>query len=177
MQTPSKDNHLEGLLWRACILCVKHTNITFGTQDYYMQKKISLSWKIYLGLGNKAVLDNNNNYTSLHYCYTLSFQESPTSSTFWTRKAKNYAHSQDEENEGLCFCKTVCEKEREMIVTLINNSILMKRGNLQQCLMLLKMKNAEKWKMFSIPWAFTVAAFPLPHIYCWITVVWWAISS
>ena len=67
-----------------------------------MQKKSFIELEnLSLGLGNKVVFDNNNNYTSLHYFYSLSFQESSTSSTFWTRTAKNYAHSQDEENEAL----------------------------------------------------------------------------
>lgn len=148
---------------------------------------------LHLGLGKKAVLNNRSNCTNLHYHHTLSLQISSMSSTFWSLQGSHYTHSQDEENKSdifvtreeghVCVCAhahartCMCMCMRKIKVTLLDNYILMKWENLQLWLMLLKMKNAEKWKMFWILWAFNVAAIPFPLTYDWITIVWWAILS
>ena len=82
--------------------CVQSTQMSRLAHRIIICKKSIIELEnLSLGLEYKAVPDSNNKYTSLHYYYTLSFQESSTSSTFWTRKARNYAHSQDEEMEAL----------------------------------------------------------------------------
>lgn len=82
--------------------CVHSTQMSHLAHRIIICKKsITELENLSLGLEYKAVPDSNNKHTSLHYYYTLSFQESLTLSTFWTRNARNYAHSQDEKKEAL----------------------------------------------------------------------------